>query len=205
MLKESYLFLAFGFLRRPELPAVHFPELFGNPNPVEIEIGCGKGKYLLTRAMETPAINFLGLDRAGKWMMIGKKKSDKRNLANLIFLKAEVREFLERIAAGSIRGFHIYFPDPWPKRRHRKRRLVDAGFLAGLEKKLAPSGWIEMATDDPDYFEQMKSAARATAPLWGTLKESCNQRIKDPHIKTNYELKYETAGRPLHYLELIKP
>ena len=137
-------------------------------------------------------------------MRIGQKKLDKRNLANLQFLQAEIREFLTRVPGQSVSAFHIYFPDPWPKRRHRSRRVVTAEFLEILDQKLAPAGSVELATDDADYFEQMKNAAAATASLWKQVQECRNQRIKDPHIKTNYELKYEAVGRDLYYLELWK-
>ncbi len=187
------------------LSAINFQNLFGNTNPVEIEIGCGKGKFLVTRAAENPSINFLGLDRVMKWMKIGLKKSENRHLTNLFFLQAESREYLDRVPDQSVKLFHIYFPDPWPKRRHRKRRLVTADFLSQLEKKLEPQGAVELATDDADYFEQMKNASSSTVSLWRSIRVCRNERIQDPHIKTNYELKYEAAGRPLHYLELVKP
>ncbi len=182
-----------------------FYEIFGNANPVEVEIGCGKGKFLVARALENPGINFLGLDRAVKWMKTGIKNSDKQKLANVHFLQAEIRALLERIPGQSVSLFHIYFPDPWPKRRHRKHRIVTPEFLEALDKKLAAGGSIELATDHEDYFEQMKKSVALTASLWSSVRECENQRLKDPHLKTNYELKYETEGRNLYYLEMVKP
>ena len=183
--------------------ALDFTQLFKNTQPVEIEIGCGKGKFLLGRAEESPGLNFLGLDRVAKWMNIGKKKSGKLGLANLVFLQAEIREFLAQIPEQSIQAFHIYFPDPWPKRRHRKRRLIQPDFLEALEKKLMSGGVIEMATDDADYFEHIERAASDTGFLWNRIQKE-DKRTHFPHLKTNYELKYETAGRRLCYLELVK-
>ena len=179
-----------------------FQKKFGNSNPVEIEIGCGKGKFLVDCAAENPARNYWGVDRVGKWMKIGVKKGEKRNLGNLVFLKTEIREFLRRVPPASVKGFHIYFPDPWPKRRHRKRRLVTEAFLHLLNACLQPSGFVQLATDDADYFGQMKAAA-AGSGSW-RITESVNRRLAYEAAKTNYELKYEAAGKPLYYLELVK-
>ena len=177
-------------------------QIFGNERPVEIDIGCGKGKFLLARAEASPEINFLGIDRVAKWMRIGEKRSQKRNLENLKFLKTECREFLAGLSPESISAFHIYFPDPWPKRRHRRRRLVSADFLGLLHSRLGLGGLIEMATDDADYRGAMKKAVEQTTQLWKTVRESVNERLAYAMLKTNYELKFEAAGRPLYYLEL---
>jgi tRNA (guanine-N7-)-methyltransferase len=183
-------------------PPVDFAEIFGNRNPVEFEIGCGKGKFLLEAAEANLDRNYFGIDYAGKWMKVGETRSGKRNLQNIRFLKTEARRFLQRMPAGSVSVFHIYFPDPWHKRRHRVRRTVTTDFLMVLHARLTRGGIIEMATDDEDYFLQMKKAAAATAVLWKESRESLNQRFSGS--KTNYEIKFEAEGRLLYYLELRK-
>lgn len=174
--------------------------LFGNSNPVEVEIGCGKGRFLLERAAQYPGVNFLGIDRVAKWMKIGQKRSVKRNLSNLKFIKTNAVQALQRFPPETVSVFHVYFPDPWPKRRHRKRRLVTKDFLELLRGQLIGGGRIEMATDDEDYFLQMKKAADAA--VWSSIREG-NGRLAGTG-KTNYEIKYEAAGRALYYLELQK-
>ena len=157
-----------GITARPSLvDAAAVSEIFSGARPVEIEIGCGKGKFLIGRSQAHPEIQFLGIDRVGKWMKIGAKRSEKRNLPNLRFLKSDIRLILEKVPPEGVSVFHIYFPDPWPKRRHRKRRLVNAGFLLLLWEKLRPGGLIEMATDDLDYFTAMKKAAALPEALAG--------------------------------------
>jgi tRNA (guanine-N7-)-methyltransferase len=182
-----------------------FSELFGNTHPVEMEIGCGKGKFLVARAIEHPGTNFFGIDRVSKFMNIGKTRAQKRTLPNIRFLRAEARAFLtEAIALGSVSIFHVYFPDPWPKRRHRVRRVFTPEFLTLLHGRLVPGGLVEVATDDKDYFDAMKKTVAVTGVLWDNVRESVNERILGGMNRTNYELKWAAAGRSLYYMELRK-
>jgi tRNA (guanine-N7-)-methyltransferase len=194
--------MARAFLIEKYDPVV-FSECFGNTHPVEMEIGCGKGKFLVARAIENPEINFFGIDRVSKFMNIGKTRAQKRALPNIRFLRAEARAFLtEAIAPASVSIFHIYFPDPWPKRRHQVRRVFTPKLLELLHARLVPGGLVEIATDDKDYFAAMQKTIAATAQLWENVRESVNERILDGMNKTNYELKWAAQGRPLYYAEL---
>ncbi len=183
---------------------INFSELFENSNPLEIEIGCGKGKFLLARALECPEINFLGIDRVQKWMKIGIERSLKRKVENIKFVKEDARLVLENLMPGTVSVFHVYFPDPWPKRRHRSRRLVGEALLRLLHSRLRTEGFVEIATDDLDYFSEIKKASEKTKILWKNIRETVNRRLYSPLSKTNYELKYEAAGKNLYYLELQK-
>jgi len=186
-------------------PPLIFPKLFGNTNPVEVEIGCGKGKFLVTRAEQNPHINFFGVDRAGKWMRMGASKVERRKLTNIKFMKAIADQtFPDLIPAGEVSVFHIYFPDPWPKRKHQRRRLLQPAFFAVLHEKLKQGGMVEIATDEADYFASIKKGIAETAKLWKQVRENINERIFAPEIKTNYELKYQSFGRTIYYLELQK-
>jgi len=185
--------------------AIVFNEFFGNSNSVEMEIGCGKGKFLVARSIENPNTNFLGIDRVSKFMNIGKTRAQKRALPNIRFLRAEARAFLtEAIALGSVDIFHIYFPDPWPKRRHQVRRVFTAELLKLLHARLVLGGLVEIATDDKDYFDAMKKTVAATAELWENVREAVNERILGGMNKTSYEIKWAAQGRSLYYTELKK-
>lgn len=179
-------------------------EYFGNDAPVELEIGCGKGKFLVGRAQESPDRNFIGVDRVGKWMKVGDWRGSRRLLSNILFVKSEAGEFLKQLEPASVEIIHMYFPDPWPKRRHRVRRLFTAAFLAVLHSKLKPGGLIELATDDEDYFSQMRRSIDEAPLVWALRRETVNERISHAHLKTNYETKFAAAGKNLHYLELKK-
>ncbi|MEI7750466.1 MAG: tRNA (guanosine(46)-N7)-methyltransferase TrmB [Candidatus Omnitrophota bacterium] len=190
------------FVQENYTPIV-FNEFFGNSNPVEMEIGCGKGKFLVARSIENPHTNFFGIDRVSKFMNIGKTRAQKRALPNIRFLRAEARAFLtEAIAPGSVSLFHIYFPDPWPKRRHHVRRVFTTELLKLLHARLVPGGLVEIATDDKDYFDAMKKTIAATAELWENVREAVNERILGGMNKTSYEIKWAAQGRSLYYREL---
>lgn len=179
-------------------------DFFKREAPAELEIGCGKGKFLVERAQESPERDFIGIDRAGKWMKTGDRKGAKRNLENVVFIKTEALAFLELLEPGCVEIIHMYFPDPWPKRRHRGRRLFTADYLKILNSKLKPSGLVEIATDDADYYAQIKKSVDQAGLAWENRQETVNDRICCPHLKTNYEMKFEAQGRPLYYMELKK-
>lgn len=190
-----------GFLNLEPKKKVSWPEIFGSENPVEVEIGCGKGIFLLARAKENPQTSFLGFDRVIKFLRRRVKRAADEKVGNLKFLRVEAQEFIPHIPPATVSLFHIYFPDPWPKRRHRSRRLVDEKFLALLLEKLIPGGSIYLATDDVDYYAQMQKSA---ALLKGEF-EICEsrERMIGP-VPTTYEAKFAAAGRPLNYMRIRK-
>lgn len=188
----------------PRVTVLSWKDFFGNANSVEVEIGCGKGKFLTACAAQRPDRNFIGLDIAGKWMKVGALRSVKRKLGNLRFVKENIHVFILRIPPASVSIFHIYFPDPWPKRRHRRRRVISVEFLQLLLARLAPEGLIEIATDDPDYFSVIKAAAWNLRPDGAGIDESISRRLLRPDNKTNYELKFEAMNKPLYYIEIAK-
>jgi len=184
---------------------IQFKDFFGNANPIELEIGCGKGKLFVERAEQNPEINFLGIDIAGKWMRKGQKKVFERELQNLQFLKAEAHYFLrDCVFEGSLDIIHVNFPDPWPKARHHKRRFVNTRFFQLAHQVLKEGGLLEIATDHTEYYEFMKEALVESKTQWQSQKENMNQRIFDSSLRTSYEVKFESIGKDLHYLELKK-
>ncbi len=188
----------------PPSRVISFPEIFGNEAPVEVEIGCGKSRFIIDRAVKNPGIHFIGVDYAGKWLGIGRGRGEKRKIGNLRFIKAEAFELLrDYFPRGRVSVFHVYFPDPWPKKRHWKRRLIRKESLRLFYDCLCPGGLLEIATDDRDYFEVMKQEHSLSGLKWAGVRESRNERLFEGE-KTNYEAKYEAGGRPLYYLEFEK-
>jgi tRNA (guanine-N7-)-methyltransferase len=141
-----------------ELPA---ERLFERRQPLEVDIGCGKGRFLLARAAAAPTVDFLGIDR-----MLGRiRKLDRKilraGLRNVRLLRIEASYALQRLLPpSSVSGFYIFFPDPWPKRRHHRRRLFGDVFVEALDRTLVPDGFVHVATDHLDYFKEVRERMR---------------------------------------------
>lgn len=181
-------------------------DLFATRAPLEIEIGSGRGRFLLHRAAAYPDRNFLGIDYRWRFLREGVERAERRGLTNLLFFKAEAEEVVPHLVPEeSIEVFHIYFPDPWHKRKHKKRRLLTPAFFKLLHRRLKPGGALELATDNFDYFIAFRTAlVEAGDTLWTAATERRNERIMDPGVQTHFEAKYTRAGRDLYYLELVK-
>jgi tRNA (guanine-N7-)-methyltransferase len=130
--------------------------LFPEKHPLEVELGSGDGSFLVQWAGLNPTINFLGLERLlGRLRKID-RKAQRAGLSNVRLLRLEAAYFTEYLLPDeSIAAFHIYFPDPWPKRKHRQNRLINEHFTGVLARKLVKHGLVYLRTDDQDYFAQM--------------------------------------------------
>lgn len=173
--------------------------LFEREAPLEIEIGSGKARFLVAAARANPAHDFLGLERSLSYYRICRERVARAGLSNARVLRADGRLFVESLLPGSARAFHIYFPDPWPKKKQRKRRLLDAVTLELLASRLEPGGEIRIATDHPGY-------GRTVAPLLETVEtlERLDWSSLPPPPPTNYELKYRAEGRPIWRFLLVR-
>jgi tRNA (guanine-N7-)-methyltransferase len=181
-------------------------DLFPTKQPLEIEIGSGKGRFLLRRAEANRDRNFFGVDYRWRFLKEGVLRAEQRRLTNLIFLKTEAEEIIPHLVPPtSVHVFHIYFPDPWHKRKQHKRRLLTPEFFKLLHASLVPGGMLELATDNFEYMIAFKAAlVEAGDTLWSNVRESKNQRILDPGVQTHFEAKYTRQGRDLYYMELTK-
>jgi tRNA (guanine-N7-)-methyltransferase len=181
-------------------------DLFPTRQPLEIEIGSGKGRFLLHRAEAHRERNFFGIDYRWRFLKEGVVRAEQRGLTNLVFLKTEAEEIIPHLVPqSSVEIVHIYFPDPWHKRKHHKRRLLTPEFFKLVHASLVPGGLLELATDNFDYLIAFKAAlVEAGDTLWSGLRESRNARILDPGVQTHFEAKYTRQGRDLYYMELTR-
>jgi len=141
-------------------------DLYPSIAPIIIEIGSGKGRFLFKTASENPDKNFLGIEKSLKYSRVLNRRAEKENLDNLRLLNTEAGHFVSRyIPEKSVSGYHIYFPDPWPKKRHNKRRLINPAFLQALIPSLKPGGALYYATDFKDYFDQMLKVSRTCSEI----------------------------------------
>jgi len=185
-----------------EPPALDWTTVFGNNQTVEIEVGFGKGMFLVKAAQERPTVNFLGIEIERPYVLLTAARLANARVANARLACTDARWLLGGVAAGSVRALHIYFPDPWWKKRHHKRKLLTPEFAAQCARVLAPGGAIHFVTDVKEYFDescailaQQKAIKRvgdgATAPGGAT-------------VLTHFERKYKSAGRAIYRTRFVK-
>lgn len=140
------------------LAPLEIGNLFAQPQPLQVELGAGDGSFIVQYAARHPECNFLGVERLlGRLRKID-RKGRRAGLDNLRGVRIEASYFLEYLLPKkSVSALHVYFPDPWPKRKHRKHRLINERFPALAREVLAPGGMVHLRTDDLDYFGQMKA------------------------------------------------
>ena len=173
--------------------------VFGNARPVEVEIGTGKGTFLLARGQARPEINFLGIEHARAYCRYAADRFRRHDLTNIRMLRADAEHFFRTcLAPQSLLRVHVYFPDPWPKRRHHRRRLIQPAFVANVRRALRIGGQLIVVTDHLDYFKQIRNVL-ATAPAG--LATIPMPRMTDADgqiVGTNFERKYIAEGRPFY-------
>jgi len=173
---------------------VDFAALFGRSAPVELEIGVGKGRFLLAAAAARRDRDYFGLEIEGGYAAIARLRAERAGLTNVRVESLDGKAFvLRRLAPGSVAALHVYFPDPWPKKRHHKRRLVDSEWAAAAARALVPGGLLRVASDHVDYFAVMDEVLSAE-PL---LAKVPPEEAGDWSTGTNYEVKFLRSGRPI--------
>ncbi len=178
---------------------VDWAEVFGNPNPVELEIGSGKGTFLADQAKERPEVNFFGIEWARWFWRYTADRLRRNGLTNARAVRAEAGYFLdEHVPAGSLGVLHVYFPDPWPKARHNKRRLIQPAFMPKARRVLAPGGRLQIVTDHADYWEQIDATVRAAEGFDVVDYARPGSADEGEVVGTNFERKYRREGRPFY-------
>lgn len=196
-------------IKRPEDQRGCWRQVFGNENPVYIEIGMGKGKFLLTMAKEHPEWNFVGIERYSSVLLRAVERFDEEefcNLENIRFICMNARDLEQVFAPNEVSGIYLNFSDPWPKARHAKRRLTSREFLSVYENILGAGGVVEFKTDNTELFnfslEQVQEAG------W-LLKEQTydlhkNEEMNRGNIMTEYEEKFSAKGKAINKLVAIR-
>src|SRR5688572_25922257 len=190
----------------PMLPSRGLPRpldwgvVFGSPGPVEIEIGSGKGTFLVESAAARPDHRFLSIEWALPYAEHIRDRVRRRGLENVRVARADASRFLgEHVRPGSVRAIHVYFPDPWPKKRHHKRRLMQPGFVSAAAEALEDGGELRFVSDHAEYFEEARAALAAEPSL-----EEAPVPEGEMTDLTNYERKYRAEGRPIHRARFVK-
>jgi len=190
-------------------PAPHqrldFRRMFGNEQPVEMEIGCGKGGFLLNRARQYPDRNFFGVEWANKYFTYAADRMRRWGVTNVRLMRTDASHLVRHhMPPESVTLLHIYHPDPWPKKRHHKRRLIQPPFIAAAADMLVPGGRIAIQTDHAEYFEQIRQVLAGEPRLQEVPFEVPEAGVIDGRVATNFEIKYAREGRPFYRIAVVK-
>lgn len=189
----------------PEKMHGHWRELFGNDNPLHIEIGCGKGRFIAESARQMPDINFIAFDVIPDVVLMGLEKTDAENLENLRFVIADASYLNEFFAPGELDRIYLNFSDPWKKKKQAKRRLTHAGFLDIYREILADGAAIWFKTDNRALFEfSLNSFCADRGFQLSNISLDLHNSGFEGNIMTEYEEKFSSQGMPIYRLEAKK-
>lgn len=175
-------------------------ELFGNDHPLRIEIGMGKGRFIMDLARMHPKINYVGIEKYSSVLLRGIQKMETDPLPNLYFIRMEAEEIADVFGREEVERIYLNFSDPWPKDRHAKRRLPSREFLKRYDEILVRDGVIEFKTDNEDLF---RFALEEIAPAgWQLLQMTedlhHDEKMLAGNVMTEYEEKFSALGNPIY-------
>src|SRR5947209_13307385 len=183
---------------------IEWAGLFGNDHPVEMEIGMGKGTFITEQAKARPGVNFFGIEWARWFWRYASDRLRRNGCANARTVRAEAAYFLaEFVPPESLSVLHIYFPDPWPKARHHKRRLIQPKFMPLVGRVLRPGGRLQVVTDHKEYFEQIEATVKGSG-LAVIDYNRPGSAGEGEFVGTNFERKYRREGRPFYAVAAVK-
>jgi len=185
---------------------VDFAEIFGRAAPVHVEIGCGKAAFLLNQAKAEPQANFLGIEWARKYYRYAVDRIGRWGLTNVRIIRIDAGPFIAQfVPDSSVDCYHLYFPDPWPKKRHHKRRFFRPENLEQLIRTLKPGGQIRVVTDHQEYFQLIRQLFEQRADVLCPI-DFVRAAGAQPGewVGTNFERKYRLQNRPVYPLAVQK-
>jgi len=175
-------------------------DVFARRAPLEVEVGTGKGTTLATMAERNAEADFLGIEVGSRWARLTRVRLIQAAVPNARLIRGEAQWVLHRyLPPGSVRRLHVYFPDPWPKKRHVKRRLFRPDFVAQMERCLEPRGEVCLATDHAAYFEQIRQVMDA-----GGFRHHPDAVWPEVPV-SSFEAKYREQGRTIHRAVYLPP
>lgn len=181
-------------------------EVFGNDRPVRVEIGMGKGTFLMRMAKAYPEINFVGIEKYSSVLLRAIQKQEEEDLPNVKFVRMDAEYIEDVFAAGEVDRIYLNFSDPWPKEKHAKRRLTSRQFLLRYDRILKPGGIVEFKTDNDELFAF--SLEEAPEAGWKVLAQTFDlhrdEEMNKGNIMTEYEEKFSLLGKKIHKMILAR-
>ncbi|WPK10559.1 tRNA (guanosine(46)-N7)-methyltransferase TrmB [Lysinibacillus louembei] len=189
-------------LPNPEQCKGNWATVFGNDHPIHIEVGTGKGQFVLGMALQNPDINYIGIELYDSVIVSALERIVEANKpANLRLLKVNGAKLQEYFAKGDVSRVYLNFSDPWPKARHAKRRLTHEGFLSIYESVLMDQGEIHFKTDNRGLFEYSLVSMNAYGMALNYVSLDLHANMPKDNVMTEYEEKFSAKGQPIYRLE----
>ena len=186
-------------------PASHkgkWTQVFPKDQPLHIEVGMGKGRFLMDMAKLHPEINYVGIEMYDSVLLraVQKREQLEEDLPNLYFIRMDARNLPDVFEKGEVDKIYLNFSDPWPKERHAKRRLTSCQFLERYDKILAPEGTVEFKTDNRPLFEFSLEEVKEAGLILdaSTFDLHHDAKLMEGNVMTEYEEKFSRAGNPIH-------
>ncbi|EAD8368687.1 tRNA (guanosine(46)-N7)-methyltransferase TrmB [Listeria monocytogenes] len=189
------------YIKNPEDFKDQWQEVFGNNNPIHIEIGSGKGQFISGMAKANPEINYIGIEMIESVLVSALDKAIEADVPNLRLVARDAKLLEECFEKGEIAQIYLNFSDPWPKKRHTKRRLTNPTFLTIYERLLPKAGEIHFKTDNRSLFEYSLVAFSEYNMLLTFVSLDLHNSDYEGNIKTEYEEKFSAKGFPIYRLE----
>ncbi len=177
---------------------------FGRRAPLEVEIGSGKGLFLQTAAAAWPDHDFLGIEIVGKYARFTANRLVRDGRTNARIVHGDGIPWLRTFADGSVHALHVYFPDPWWKKRHRKRRVMNRAFFQAADRVLVPGGKLHFWTDVKEYFESTLELMRTESRLMGPFAVASQEALHDMDYRTHFERRVRRNGLPVYRAEFLR-
>lgn len=189
----------------PEEQKGNWSEVFGNSNPIHIEVGMGKGKFITELARQNPDINYVGIEKYSSVLVRALEKRPELEQDNLMFIRMDAENLPEVFAKDEVERIYLNFSDPWPKDRHAKRRLTSVQFLSRYDQFLKPDGRVIFKTDNRPLFDfSLEQVEEAGWILENHTFDLHHSEYLEGNVMTEYESKFVAEGKPINRMVIYR-